>query len=138
MTASSIVSAQTSTALVDHIRLIDDIESGLSVEDVDLASESLGLRIDDLAHYGVIAQRTLTHSKQNGKFSAVQSDRISRFFRVYQNAVKTFGTDDKTKTWLMRPTRVLDNRSPCELINTDEGTRLVEQLLHRISHGLGA
>ena len=138
MTTSSIVQAQSSSAIVDHIQLIEDIENGLSIQDVKEAAIDLGLELDELTHYGVIAQRTLTHSKQNGKFSATQSDRISRFFRVYLSAKEVFGSTDNTKTWLMRPTRALDKRSPNELLNTDEGTRLVEQLLHRISLGLGA
>ena len=138
MTTSSIVQAQSSSAMGDHIQLIDDIENGLTVEDVSEAATDLGLKLDELTHYGVIAQRTLTHSKQNGKFSAAQSDRFSRFFRVYLYALDVFGNTTNAKTWLNRPTRVLDHRSPNELLNTDEGTRLVEQVLHRISHGLGA
>ena len=123
MTVSSIVQAQSSSAMIDHIQLIEEIENGLSVKDVNDAVSDLGLKLDDLTQYGVIAQRTLTHSKQNGKFSAAQSDRISRFFRVYLYAMDVFGDTTSVRTWMMRPTRVLDHRSPNELLNTDEGTR---------------
>jgi uncharacterized protein (DUF2384 family) len=37
---------------------------------------------------------------------------------------------------LRRPTKVLEGEAPLEMLDTTEGAREVEDLLHRIDHGL--
>ena len=47
-----------------------------------------------------------------------------------------FGTEDKASTWLRRPNRALNNELPIRLLDTDVGTRQVEDILGRIEHGV--
>ena len=130
------MAAQASPSTHERIALIDMIRAGLTVKMVDDAASALGLSFKDLADYGVIAPRTLTHSRKSGKFSPTQSNRVARFFRVFRWALDTFGSADKAKTWLNRPTRALGERAPADLLDTEEGARLVEDLLFRIDHGM--
>jgi len=130
--------AQTSTTASIRIGLIDLIRNGLTLELVQQAVKSVNLTVKDLADYGVIPARTLTHSQQSGKFSAVQSDRLARFFRIFRLACDTFGQLEKATVWLNRSTRALSGHKPVELLDTEEGARLIEDLLHRINHGLTA
>ena len=67
---------------------------------------------------------------------AEQSDRLVRVVRVLAAAEETFGSQDKASRWLRRPTKVLEGEAPLELLDTTEGAREVEDLLHRIDHGL--
>lgn len=132
------LSAQHSPRTADRIALSDMIRKGLPIRLVELAAKRLGLAERDLIAFGIIAARTLHHSKAAGKLSAAQSDRVTRFFRVYQKAVDTFGTPEAAKTWLFRATRTLQGRRPVDLLDTEEGARLIESLLLRIDHGLAA
>jgi putative toxin-antitoxin system antitoxin component (TIGR02293 family) len=122
----------------DRLALIEQIRVGLPFETVADAAETLGLTIGDLAAFGIIPARTLSHSRQGGQFSPAQSDRVARFFRIWRRAVDTFGGGDQARRWLERPTRPLGDQTPMALLDTEEGARLVDDLLYRIDHGLAA
>jgi putative toxin-antitoxin system antitoxin component (TIGR02293 family) len=132
------LSAQRSPRVSERIALNDMIREGLSIGLVENAAKLLGLSERDLTGFGVIASRTLRHSKAAGRLSAGQSDRVTRFFRIYQKSVDTFGTPENARAWLIRKTRALRGRRPVDLLDTEEGARLVESLLTRIDHGLAA
>ena len=127
---------QRSQRPADRIALIAQIREGLSYKSVAQAAKSVGVAVKDLADFGVIPARTLAHSKKVGKFTQSQSDRVARFFRIWAQAEATFGTTDKARLWLERPTRPLGNKQPLALLDTEEGARLVEHILNRVDHGL--
>ena len=52
------------------------------------------------------------------------------------HAVAVFGDEHKASHWLSTPLAVLDGRTPSELLETDEGGALVEQVLIRIEHNI--
>jgi putative toxin-antitoxin system antitoxin component (TIGR02293 family) len=121
-----------------RLALIDEIRAGLSFEMVAAAAEALDLTVNDLAAFGVIPVRTLSHSRQGGRFSQAQSDRVARFFRIWRHGRDTFGSPEQARRWLERPSRVLGGAAPMSLLDTEEGARLVEDTLFRIDHGLAA
>lgn len=45
----------------------------------------------------------------------------SRDPEVWSHALATFGSADKARAWMARPTPLLGNRSPAELLATDGG-----------------
>ena len=53
-------------------------------------------------------------------------------------AEKTFASQEKADRWLHKNLNALEGRTPMELIRTDAGTRIVENLLARISWGAPA
>ncbi len=134
----SLLRAQRSDRSADRLALIESIRGGLSFKAVTEAAETLGMTIKDLAAFGVIPPRTLSHSKKSGRFTHAQSDRVARFFRVWQKAKGTFGSLEKARGWMNRPTRPLGGKAPVALLDTEEGARFVEDLLFRIDHGLAA
>jgi len=136
--ALSLLHAQRSGRPADRLALIESIRGGLSFKAVTEAAETLGMTIKDLAAFGVIPARTLSHSKKNGRFTHAQSDRVARFFRVWRKASDTFGAMEKARGWMGRPTRPLGGKAPVALLDTEEGARFVEDLLFRIDHGLAA
>lgn len=136
--AADFVTAQRSGRAPDRIALIERIRAGLPYREVAEAAAAVHVNVKDLADFGIIPQRTLSHSKKTGRFTQAQSDRVARFFRVWQTASETFGHPDKARAWMMRPTRPLGGRAPVTLLDTEEGARLVEDLLLRIDHGLAA
>ena len=137
VTAKLLIS-QSSSTTSDRLSLIDSVRSGLSYKAVEEAARALEMTVKDLAEFGVIAARTLSHSKKSKRFTSAQSDRVTRFFRVWQKAQESFGDHGKARKWMERPTRPLGRRAPVELLDTEEGARLVEDVLFRIDRGLPA
>jgi putative toxin-antitoxin system antitoxin component (TIGR02293 family) len=119
------------------VRWIGIVRQGLSMDLVDevLADGRLTLaELDRLA----LPRKTLAHRRTLGQLTAEQSDRLVRILRVIEAAEDTFGDAGKAHTWLRRPTSVLDNQAPLDLLDTDIGAREVEALLTRIAHGVAA
>jgi putative toxin-antitoxin system antitoxin component (TIGR02293 family) len=66
--------------------------------------------------------------------SSLQS--VSRLVPVIAHALAVFGDEQKATHWMATPLPFFSNRSPQELMETDEGLALVEETLTRIEHNL--
>jgi putative toxin-antitoxin system antitoxin component (TIGR02293 family) len=55
---------------------------------------------------------------------------------VIAHAVAVFGDEQKATHWLSTPLALLGNRTPAELLASNEGLVLVEQTLTRIEHNI--
>ena len=55
---------------------------------------------------------------------------------VIAHAVAVFGDEQKATHWLSTPLALLGNRTPAELLGSNEGLVLVEQTLTRIEHNI--
>jgi putative toxin-antitoxin system antitoxin component (TIGR02293 family) len=87
----------------------------------------------------VLPKRTLTHRREKREpLSVEESDRLLRIARLTEQAVKTFGNEEKAKAWLRRPSPRFDGNSPLELTRTEHGGRVVEEALIQIDEGLFA
>ncbi|HJT13020.1 MAG TPA: antitoxin Xre/MbcA/ParS toxin-binding domain-containing protein [Dongiaceae bacterium] len=130
--------AWSSSDIRRRLELVEEIREGFPFRQVATLAKQAGIALEQLIEFGVIPRRTWTHSKRNQRFTPTQSARLARFFRVQQKAKGTFGTDEKAMLWLKRPTEPLQNNAPVSLLDTEEGARLVEDLLTRIDHGIAA
>ena len=70
--------------------------------------------------------------------TADQSDRAARLARGLVLAERAFGSREKAHRWLHRDSAALGDRKPIDLIRTDAGARVVENLLARIAWGAAA
>lgn len=61
---------------------------------------------------------------------------VIRLVPVIAHAVAVFGDEQKATHWLSTPLPFFENRAPQDLLETDEGVRLVEQALTRIEHNI--
>ena len=116
---------------------VDRIREGLPASIIDETLESGRLtaaEIDRLA----IPRKTVAHRRKLGRLTAEQSDRLLRVLRVIEEAEAAFANREKAHYWLRRPTAVLAERAPLDLLDTDVGARHVERLLGLIAHGLAA
>lgn len=60
----------------------------------------------------------------------------ARLHHIWQLAEATFEDSGKAARWLRRPLMVLGKKAPIELVVTEEGGRLVENILARIAWGV--
>lgn len=116
--------------------LVDAIERGLPVGAVGAVIES-GLLSASEIHDLIIPRRTLAHRKDKGhSLTPDQSDRLARVVRVVGRAEEALASADKAARWLRKPNRALQGKRPLDLLDSDVGCRLVEQVLGRVEHGL--
>jgi putative toxin-antitoxin system antitoxin component (TIGR02293 family) len=55
---------------------------------------------------------------------------------VIAHAVAVFGDEQKATHWLSTPLAILENRTPTELLASEEGIEIVERTLTRIEHNI--
>jgi putative toxin-antitoxin system antitoxin component (TIGR02293 family) len=111
------------------------VRQGFSLDVVDRAVAAGKISLAELDRL-VLPRKTLAHRRILGSLTSDQSDRLSRVLRMIDEAETTFGDPTKAHAWLRRPTALLDGESPLDRLDTDFGTRQVEEILGRITHGL--
>ena len=112
------------------------LREGYPVEAVDRAVAAGKLSLVELDRL-VLPRKTLAHRRLLGSLTPEQSDRLSRVLRIINEAEDTFGDPAKAHAWLRRKTPLLNGESPLDRLDTDFGTRQVEEILGRIAFGLG-
>lgn len=87
----------------------------------------------------VIPQRTLKHRRsRRERLSREESDRAIRAARILARAESTFGNAAKALAWMREPKRRFEGRTPIEMLATEAGGRLVEEMLVQIDEGMFA
>jgi len=59
-----------------------------------------------------------------------------RLARIFATALEMIGEEGKAVEWLQTPNRALGGHRPLDELDTDVGTREVEDLLGRIAYGV--
>jgi putative toxin-antitoxin system antitoxin component (TIGR02293 family) len=87
----------------------------------------------------VVPRRTLTHRRTRREaLSRDESDRVVRVARVVALSEEVFGERERGWRWLRDAKRQFQGRAPLDLLVTEAGARLVEELLYRIDEGMAA
>ncbi len=85
----------------------------------------------------IIPRRTLQHRRsRREKLTVEESDRVLRAIRVLSLAESVYGSRERALAWLRKPHARLDGRTPLSLLNTDTGSRIVDELLIQIDEGM--
>jgi putative toxin-antitoxin system antitoxin component (TIGR02293 family) len=99
----------------------------------------LDLSTNQFTKYLHLSERTWIRVRNsNQRLSAVVSDRIYRLARIYALACEVMEDDTIAKEWLSRPQFGLGEKIPLDLLQTEAGTKEVEDLLWRIEYGIVA
>ena len=113
------------------------VNAGFKVEAVD-ALRKRGITDWEVGTL-IIKLRTLSHRRANrSKLTVEESDRAARVARAIALAEKTFANRSKANRWLHTNLNSLEGRTPMELIRTDAGARIVENLMARVAWGTPA
>jgi len=97
-----------------------------------------GLTRDEV-HALVIHRRTFKHRKSSHqKLSREESDRAIRTARILARAQATFGDSEAALEWVRASKVRFEGKSPIQMMSTETGGRLVEQLLVQIDEGMFA
>ena len=104
--------------------------------------------INELAAHGyseeevsdlVVPKRTLARRRAAGELLTVEeTDKALRLKRIATLAERTFGDGAKAQRWLRKPKRSLLGHAPIDYLASENGARVVEEMLGRIEHGIYA
>jgi putative toxin-antitoxin system antitoxin component (TIGR02293 family) len=85
----------------------------------------------------IIPLRTWKHRKSRRQpLSREESERAVRAARILARAQAVWGDQNSALRWLREPKRRFEDRSPLEMLSTETGGRLVEQMLIQIDEGM--
>jgi putative toxin-antitoxin system antitoxin component (TIGR02293 family) len=87
----------------------------------------------------VVPKRTLARRQAAGELLTVEeTDKAMRLERIAVQAERVFGDAEKAHRWLRKPKRALKGETPLAYLASEAGARVVEEMLHRIDHGMFA
>jgi putative toxin-antitoxin system antitoxin component (TIGR02293 family) len=97
---------------------------------------ALGLQRSEI-DAAIIPLRTLQHRRsRQERLTVEESDRVLRMIRVLSLAESVYGSRERALAWLRNPHARLEGRTPLSFLNTDTGSRIVEELLVQIDEGM--
>ncbi len=115
--------------------LAQSIRDGISYK-VWLELRRIGFSVAELATVVGISEKTISRKQQaHERLDVVEGDRTMRLAHVTLDAARAFGDLDKAMRWLRKPNRVLAGEKPIDLIATEPGAALVNQVLGTIEYG---
>jgi putative toxin-antitoxin system antitoxin component (TIGR02293 family) len=87
----------------------------------------------------IVPRRTLAHRKNRlESLTHEESDRAVRIARIASLAEEVFAEDAKASRWLRKPKVRFAGRTPLEMLATEAGARLVEEMLLQLDYGFAA
>lgn len=87
----------------------------------------------------IIPRRTLTHRKsKQERLSRDESDKAVRVARVATMAEQVFGDSERSWRWLRKSKQQFDGKTPLEMLASEAGAHLVEELIIQIQDGMFA
>lgn len=117
-------------------QLREQVREGLPYASLEAVASGFAIAHEDMVRLLHLPARTLARRKKERRLRADESDRLFRLTRIAALAEEVFGSREKAAGWLHRPNRALGNAIPLRYLDTDLGTRQVEDLLLRIAHGV--
>jgi putative toxin-antitoxin system antitoxin component (TIGR02293 family) len=121
----------------DHVKMADLVARGMEVTNVLRLSEKLAISKERLAEILSISKTTLhRRSERHELLKPAESERVLRFFRLYEKALEVFENRDRAVKWLSSSPKALGGKTPLEFAKTEPGARLVEDILGRIEEGV--
>jgi len=91
------------------------------------------------AYLLIVPRRTLAHRlAKHQALSKEESDRAVRVTRITTMAERAFHDPEKAWRWLRKPKRRFEGKTPIEMLATEAGARLVEEMVLQFEHGIFA
>ena len=112
------------------------IREGLPFKSLERVMERFGIAREEISSILDLPARTLARRKQEQRLRRDESDRLFRLVRIAAQASRVLGSMEKAARWLHSPNRALGGKPPLESLDTDLGSRQVEEVLGRIEHGV--
>jgi putative toxin-antitoxin system antitoxin component (TIGR02293 family) len=113
--------------------LVDAIRKGLPYESLETVSRRVGLTtLEEKSEVLGVPVRTLQRRADEGHLKPLESELTIRLARLAQRAEEVLEDTERAYRFLREPNEALGGKRPLDLVQTDIGTRMVEDVLNRI------
>jgi putative toxin-antitoxin system antitoxin component (TIGR02293 family) len=102
---------------------------------VEQLGKRLGIDATDILDLVGIPERTRSRRRHDGFLKPDEADRLLRVARVFGEAVRVFGSEDKAALWLKTPSPLFGDRTPLSYLDSDGGAHAVSEEIVRIDFG---
>jgi putative toxin-antitoxin system antitoxin component (TIGR02293 family) len=118
-------------------KIVHLVETGLPTKIVSRLVQR-GLTKDEVFHV-IVNPRTLKHRKsRNEPLSREETERAIRTVLILARAQAVMGSQEKALEWLRAPRKRFEGRTAMDMLPTEAGGRMVEQMLIQIDEGMFA
>ncbi len=114
----------------------DLVQAGVAKKVLEDLARTLEMNPADLAPQLHVSARTLRRYDAKKNLPREASERLLLLVRVYQRACEVIKDPARAATWIKRPNRALEGKSPLEMMESIFGAERVMDLLGRIEHGV--
>lgn len=135
------ISQTVPTSPLTALQLIDRSRQGLSGAEAGRIAGLLGVSDKEMAR--LLNQSVATFHRQAKvsqagvvRLDAATSERLLLLGRLAAYGAEVFQDQGKFTRWLRRPLRLLEDRSPVDLLDSSTGVQLIEDILGRIEYGV--
>lgn len=116
--------------------IVDRIRGGFPPSALRAVEERLHLTHTQLAGLFRMPERSFLRRFNVDRLSSGESDLLYRIARVFQSAIDALGDEAKATRWLNAPNRALGGVPPLQLLDTEAGSRQVEDVIGRVLYGV--
>ncbi len=107
----------------------------LNFSSVERIGKRLGIDAADVLDLIGIPERTRSRRRQDGFLKPDEADRLLRVARVFAEAIRVFGSEEKAARWLKTPSATFQDRAPLGYLDSDAGANAVSEEIVRIDFG---
>lgn len=122
-------------SLFSTIDLVDLVHKGLPASSASFVLKE-GILSRAEFYKLVVSDRTFVRRLKEKRLSSDESDKLTRFVRIRAFAIEVLGSEEEANLWLRENNNLLNDMQPIDLLDTDSGSQLVENMLGRIAHGI--
>jgi putative toxin-antitoxin system antitoxin component (TIGR02293 family) len=115
--------------------LIEFKQRSVHVSSVEHLAKRLGVDASTVLDLMSIPERTRARRRHEGFFKADEADRLLRIARVFSEAIRVFGSEEKAARWLRTPSPLFENAAPLSWLDSDGGAHAVSEEIVRIDFG---
>jgi putative toxin-antitoxin system antitoxin component (TIGR02293 family) len=116
--------------------LLAAVRAGLPFAALEALAAQLDLPSIEIAVLLGMPARTFARRRKTDQLTPQESDRLFRLARTIARAIEVLGALAKARLWLLAPNRSLGGEVPLQMLDTDIGSRQVEEVLLRLSYGV--
>jgi putative toxin-antitoxin system antitoxin component (TIGR02293 family) len=121
----------------DHVKMAAVVTHGLPARVALELGDRLNISQDRLSELTSIPKRTLHRRVENqALLKQDESERVLRLLSLYARAVEVFEDKERATRWFSSRPLALGGKTPLEFMETEPGSRLVEEVLGRIEDGV--
>jgi putative toxin-antitoxin system antitoxin component (TIGR02293 family) len=113
-------------------------QAGLTLSALDAVTAAFGFTPVEIER-AVVPRKTVARKRSRGqRLGPDESARLMRLARVALRAQEKLGSAAEAVAWLRQRNRTLQGHLPLEMLDTDNGARMVEAVLGRIDAGVAS